>query len=186
MFTYTLSICMKLLFSIFFFCIMTLPCFAQDSTKVRSLDTFAVKPLLGLGLINGARVGVQVQYGDIAALEVGGGIDFLPVATIFFRGYSGFQYLTLSQALILTPFPEKRLSLILYHAYLSDRDIPNIQRHWQFMIGWSIPLGEFTHSRFSLGGSISDEREYGLYGLSASDGITFDFIMTFNHAKIRL
>ncbi|MFN5309503.1 MAG: hypothetical protein ACK5C0_08605 [Candidatus Kapaibacterium sp.] len=95
--------------------------------------------------------------------------------------------MTLSQALILTPFPEKRLSLILYHAYLSDRDIPNIQRFWQYMIGWSIPLGEFTHSRLSLGTAFTTDLGSDFYGLSVRDGIiNFDFVMTFDHAKIRL
>lgn len=174
---------MKLLFSIFFFCVMTLPCFAQDSTKVRSLDTFAVKPLLGLGLINGARAGLQIQYGDIAALEVGGGIDFASIVWSIVFLSPGILHSAFSQGLILTPFPEKRLSIILYNTYLSAGNNRTYQFVWQGMIGWSIPLGEFTHSRLSAG--FSNTHGNGKLTYYELPEIEIDFVMTFDYAKIR-
>ncbi|MFN5309504.1 MAG: hypothetical protein ACK5C0_08610 [Candidatus Kapaibacterium sp.] len=85
-----LSICMKLLFSIFFFCVMTLPCFAQDSLKTAS--TLSFKPLVGLGLLNGARAGLQVQYNDFIAIEGGVGILIFLLSQLYFsevtRGFS--------------------------------------------------------------------------------------------------
>ncbi len=76
---------MKLLFSIFFFCVMTFPFFAQDSLKTAS--TLSFKPLVGLGLLNGARVGLQVQYNDIIAIEGGGGIVFANIQTFNFPAF---------------------------------------------------------------------------------------------------
>jgi hypothetical protein len=62
---------------------MTLPCLAQDSLKAAS--TLSFKPLVGLGLLNGARAGLQVQYNDIIAIEGGGGIVFVSILLYFFE-----------------------------------------------------------------------------------------------------
>lgn len=176
---------MKVILILLFVCVTAHISFAQDSTKARSLDTIALKPFFGLGLINGTRVGAQIQYGDIIALELGAGFDFFLVPRLLIIGVP-YKYLTLSQGLIFTPFPEKRLSLILYNAYLSDIDQSGFQRYWQYMIGWSIPLGEFTHSRLSFGRAVPPEGGHNLYGFSVSDAIiNFDFVMTFDHHKIR-
>ncbi len=76
---------MKILFNIFFFCVMALPCFAQDSMKAAS--TLSFKPLVGLGLLNGARAGLQVQYNDIIAIEGGAGDFFCKYTNIQLPGF---------------------------------------------------------------------------------------------------
>jgi hypothetical protein len=64
---------------------MTLPCLAQDSLK--AVSTLSFKPLVGLGLLNGARAGLQVQYNDIIAIEGGGGIVFANIQTFNFPAF---------------------------------------------------------------------------------------------------
>ena len=73
---------MKVILILLFVCVTAHNAFAQDSTKTRSLDTIALKPLFGLGFINGTRVAAQVQYGDIVALELGAGFDFFFSPTV--------------------------------------------------------------------------------------------------------
>ncbi|MFN5309547.1 MAG: hypothetical protein ACK5C0_08830 [Candidatus Kapaibacterium sp.] len=110
---------MKLLFSIFFFCIMTLPCLAQDSLKAAS--TLSFKPLVGLGLLNGARAGLQIQYNDIIAIEGGGGIVFVPILLYFFESDGMKDVLSVAHKKI--PHKFDVLSNIMRERYTKKQEI---------------------------------------------------------------
>ena len=141
---------MKLLFNIFFFCIMTLPCLAQDSLKTAS--TLSFKPLVGLGLLNGARGGLQIQYNDIIAIEGGVGIFVLSFHALLTHDFKNV-YWHPSHGIIVTPLEDKRLSFYQYTTYsrfsLSTTD--EWRSYIQVGVGWSISMGKSSNLRISTG-----------------------------------
>ncbi|HRE56954.1 MAG TPA: hypothetical protein PLW09_03965 [Candidatus Kapabacteria bacterium] len=141
---------MKLLFNIFFFCIMTLPCLAQDSLKTAS--TLSFKPLVGLGLLNGARGGLQIQYNDIIAIEGGVGIFVLSFHALLTHDFKNV-YWQPSHGIIVTPLEDKRLSFYQYTTYsrfsLSTTD--EWRSYIQVGVGWSISMGKSSNLRISTG-----------------------------------
>ncbi|MBK7988352.1 MAG: hypothetical protein IPK11_15990 [Ignavibacteria bacterium] len=158
---------MKLLFSIFFFCVMTLPCLAQDSLKTAS--TLSFKPLVGLSLLNGARAGLQVQYNDFIAIEGGLGII----------GKS-----TLSYGVIVTPFGEKSLSFHLYDTYYYNGMLQTLENGFsQFGIGWTFTLGYIKKLRITIGlGNFTIPQEWHPGQLM----LALDFTVIFDDVNIRL
>ena len=158
---------MKLLFSIFFFCVITLPCLAQDSLKTAS--TLSFKPLVGLGLLNGARAGLQVQYNDFIAIE--GGVGIL--------NRSMFSY-----GVILSPFDENRLSFFYYkgHHYYQFFDTFD-DSYQQIGMGWLISVGDTEKLRVSLGSQTVDIEKILFLGKLL---LTLDFTVTFDGVKLHL
>ncbi len=167
---------MKLLFNIFFFCIMTLPCLAQDSLKTAS--TLSFKPLVGLGLLNGARGGLQIQYNDIIAIEGGAGISVFSFKHILAQEFTKLNWL-ISHGIIVTPLEDKRLSFHQYITYyrfiLTEKFRPFIQ----VGLGWLISIGKISNLRISSGIGGNDL-------LPISPILTLDFTVIFDGVNIRL
>ena len=129
---------------------MTLPCFAQDSLKTASILSF--KPLVGLGLLNGARGGLQIQYNDIIAIEGGVGIFVFSFPALLAHNFENV-YWHPSHGIIVTPFEDKRLSFYQYTTYsrfsLSTTD--EWRSYIQVGVGWSISIGKSSNLRISTG-----------------------------------
>jgi hypothetical protein len=170
---------MKLLFSIFFFCIMTLPCLAQDSLKAAS--TLSFKPLVGLGLLNGARAGLQVQYNDIIAIEGGVGIFILSFHALFAHDFKNV-YWQPSHGIIVTPLEDKRLSFYQYTTYYKFSIFSTIEKFRPFIqvgVGWLISIGKSSNLRISSGVGGNDL-------LPISPILTLDFTVIFDGVNVRL
>lgn len=157
---------------------------AQDTTHIDigNKTTLTFQPLVGLGILNGGRVGLGVKLNEIIAVEAGYGLGIrASFATIFFFLPIGNDGRTLSEGIIITPFDEKRLSLILYHTYNYRTYISHYIRAWQAMVGWKIHIGESTALRMSAGyakkikgiGNDFDDLMFGL-----------DFVLTLDAYKV--
>jgi hypothetical protein len=147
-----------------------------------SKTTLTFQPIVGLGLLNGGRIGLGVKLNEIVAIEAGVGFDFAAtIGIIFFflpidkRGYS------MSQGIVITPFNEKRFSLILYNAINSNK--LSSMGALQIMAGWKIPIGASTALRMSGGYAKkyqgnSDNYDDIIVGL--------DFVLTLGNYKVLL
>ena len=159
---------------------------AQDSVSVDSKSmnktTLTFQPIIGLGLLNGGRIGIGVKLNEIVTMEATAGLDFpASVGVIFFFLPIDMRGRTLSQGIIVTPFNEKRFSLILYNT-INSNDLSSMSA-WQAMAGWKIQTGETTTFRMSAGYA----KQYAGKSDNYSDiMIGLDFVLTIYDFKVTL
>ncbi len=141
---------MKVILILLFVCVTAHISFAQDSLKTAS--TLSFKPLVGLGLLNGARGGLQIQYNDIIAIEGGVGLFILSFHALFAHDFKNVYWLP-SHGIIVTPFEDKRLSFYQYTTYsrFSFSTTDEWRSFIQVGVGWSISIGKSSNLRISTG-----------------------------------
>lgn len=139
-----------LVFVCFFFIANSV--YAQDTTRVDSGgSTLSFQPIFGLGLLNGGRFGLGLNFNEIVTIEATAGLDIrATLGIILFFIPASMDGRTVSQGIIFTPFDEKRISFILYNTHISGNYNSSLNI-WQAMLGWSIQTGESTDIRMSAG-----------------------------------
>jgi hypothetical protein len=171
---------MKLFFTLVCFCAITGSAFAQDTTRVDSSgNTLALQPFVGLGILNGGRVGVAMKINDVVTVEAGLGLNLggtIAILTVLlptpFPATFGGAF---SQGIILTPFSNvSRLSFMLYNAYnfANGKTMSAIQ----MMAGFILYDGETSDFRMSIGHAIRYAGESSIYR-KLMYGV--DFVLTF-------
>ncbi len=175
---------MKILI-VFVCCLMTASgVSAQDSSRIDSgcTTTLTIQPIVGLGLLNGGRVGLSVKLNEIVAVEAAIGLEIRATAAIifFFLPISP-DGRTVSEGIIFTPFEEKRLSFILYNTYLTSNELSlNV---WQAMVGWKMQTGESTALRMSAGYA---QKYKGRWNDFDDIMVGLDFVLTIGDYKVLL
>lgn len=158
--------------------------YSQDTARIdTNRATLSIQPFVGLGLFNGGRIGLSAKLNELVALEVGYGLDVRASLAIilFFIPFSN-DGRTLSEGIIITPFKEKRLSLILYNTYNFRTVGSSSMMVWQAMVGWKIDTGESTALRMCAGYAQKYEGEFPKR--QDKNWIGLDFVLTYDAFKV--
>ncbi|MBK9247676.1 MAG: hypothetical protein IPM69_06070 [Ignavibacteria bacterium] len=134
-------------------------------------------------MFNGGRIGLSAKLNELVELEVGYGLDVRASLAIilFFIPFSN-DGRTLSEGIIITPFKEKRLSLLIYNTYNFRLTSSSSMMVWQAMVGWKIDTGESTALRMSAGYAQKYEGEFPKR--QDKNWIGLDFVLTYDAFKV--
>lgn len=158
--------------------------YSQDTVRIDSNRTaLSIQPFVGLGVFNGGRIGLSAKLNELVTIEAGYGFDLRASLAIllFFIPFSNDRK-ALSEGIIITPFNEKRLSLLLYNTYNFRIAGSSSMMVWQAMLGWRIDTGESTALRMCAGYAQKYMGEFPRR--EDKDWIGLDFVLTYDAFKV--
>ena len=175
---------MKIFLVFFFSSLLIASCAkAQDTIKIDSdnTSTISIQPLVGLGLINGLRVGPAISFNDLITVEAGIGIGFINVLGLVLGGATD-EEVAISEGITYSPSRHKDgFVLSLYH--LSHLIKSSKSYFVEAQVGWKGWLGKKEFYRISAG---YGQRYYGNGGGLDNPHLFVDIVLYIGALRIGL
>ncbi|MBI3258823.1 MAG: hypothetical protein HYZ54_05045 [Ignavibacteriae bacterium] len=155
---------------------ITINLYSQDT---KSIDTtnkniLAIQPIIGLGLINGLRIGPALSFNDLITVEAGAGFGIRNFLSFLF-GAATDEEITISETITYSPYRHDD-GLVFSLNHLSVRKLSFTTKFLAAQVGIKAWLGKKEFCRFSVG---YQQQYSGRVGGRFLDGpaLTFDLVL---------